>query len=412
MGIDVWAQNTTKLTHPRITYPGKHGGGTYTGIAVAKLAEIGISAAVFAPAWTFEHFPGHGDIAEQAVWDAGALPKNLDCACGKASEHHPRGKAIVPFARQFAAGSEQFFYTDFARGFGSHRDASSKWLYSGKHIHSQLGAQSILPHMARTSLFDRMDSVDNAVNILSMALEDLPGYTRLAVQIESVMPPGANADQFYDRWLPLFSLDMAPVGSLRFKVRYRPTIPPPGTTASFYLKSTTGIAFCSFVEADGPLIREIEGPILQGEISTTARLIEIGVHIKARPIQERLTIVEINEIHIGPAVEMLGACNIENIRAEQRKDGAHEHWRICWDFSDHNEEAVTSAGLPYSRLTGPFSYFIITIDGIAAKSFALEWIICQPMVELMAGRVVEIWITGMGFQGDRLAVGVSTLQIA
>ena len=55
LGVDVWAQNTTKLTQPRVTYPEYGGGGTNTGVAVAKVAELGLSAGVFAPAWTFAY---------------------------------------------------------------------------------------------------------------------------------------------------------------------------------------------------------------------------------------------------------------------------------------------------------------------------------------------------------------------
>jgi hypothetical protein len=409
MGIDVWAQNTTKLTHPRITYPRKDGGGTYTGIAVAKLAEIGISAGVFAPAWTFEHFPGHGNVAEQAVWDGLVLPANLDCSCGKASEHHPfnRGFPVVRFAREFAAGSERFFYTDFARSFGRHCDKSTRRLYSGNEIHSQLGSQSILPHMARTSVTN--DQVEGAVNILSIHLSDLPGRTDLVVQVQSFMPPGDSKHRSYDRWLPLFKVNMTSVGSLRVKVRYRYTTPPPGTTTSFYLKFTGGVSFFSLVEGDG--LHELEGPILQDQISTSNRLIEIGIYLQARQIQEALAIVEITDIHIGPVVEMLGTCSIENIRAEQRQNGEDGHWRLCWDFSDENEEAVIGAGQPYSRVTGPFSYFVIDIHGISATAFALEWIICQSMEELLVGKAVDISITGIGFDGRHLATGSSTLRI-
>lgn len=410
MGIDVWAQNTTKSTHPRVTYPKQHGGGTYTGIAVSELGEFGLSAAVFAPAWTFEHFPGHEHVAERALWDGEIIPEDMECACGKALEIHPRGKALAAFARQFAAGSQQYFYTDFARAFGCHRDGLSKWLYDGKRMHSQLAAQSILPYMALTSGFDVVDRLDNAVNILCMVLDDSPGHTYLLVQVGSVIPPGENAEQFYERLLPLFRVDMTPVGPLRFKVGYKGMISLPETTATFYLKFTTGIAFISLIEGDG--LREIEGPVLHGEISSSTRLIEVGVYLKSRPIEERLTVVEITGIHIGPLVKMQGTCKIENIRTELRSNGDEQHWRLCWDIFDKNEEAIISAGQPYSLITGPFSYFTINIDGISARSYALEWVVFQSMVELMAGRVVEASITGIGFGGQRLAYAASAVRIS
>lgn len=89
-GIDVWAQNTTKLTHPRVTYPAKRGGGTNTGVAVAKLAQEGFSAALFGPAWTYEHFSGaRGRQMDQVMWDGQALPDEVDCSCEETHQTHP-----------------------------------------------------------------------------------------------------------------------------------------------------------------------------------------------------------------------------------------------------------------------------------------------------------------------------------
>mgnify|MGYP004550244927 CR=1 FL=1 len=146
-GIDVWAQNTSKLSQPRITYPEYGGGGTNTGVAVAKLAEVGLSAGLFAPAWTFEHFPDHGRNVEQTMWDGLDLPEDADCPCGNASKRHQPNKAmpVTGFATLYNAGSETFFFSDFSRAFSTHNDKEKKNLFSGYVMHAQLGSQSILP---------------------------------------------------------------------------------------------------------------------------------------------------------------------------------------------------------------------------------------------------------------------------
>ncbi|KAI4910436.1 hypothetical protein J4E90_007872 [Alternaria incomplexa] len=43
-GVDVWAQKKSSFTHPRVTYPEYGGGGTNTGVALARLSDTGLSA--------------------------------------------------------------------------------------------------------------------------------------------------------------------------------------------------------------------------------------------------------------------------------------------------------------------------------------------------------------------------------
>ncbi|KAF2097945.1 hypothetical protein NA57DRAFT_40700, partial [Rhizodiscina lignyota] len=118
-GIDVWAQNKQSGPHKRITFPGKGGGGTNTGTAVGTLALEGFSAGIFAPAWSFEHFPGYERRIERTMWEGLELPAPLKCDCGESELHkqvypqHP----IVRWASEFPAGSETFLFTKFKRAF-------------------------------------------------------------------------------------------------------------------------------------------------------------------------------------------------------------------------------------------------------------------------------------------------------
>lgn len=104
-GIDVFAQGGG-----RTTYPKERGGGTNTGVAVAKLAELGMSACLFAPAWSFEHFHPHGREIEKVVWEGEALPVGIECPCKDMVKcHQPTvGSSVLEHARTFPAGSETF----------------------------------------------------------------------------------------------------------------------------------------------------------------------------------------------------------------------------------------------------------------------------------------------------------------
>ncbi|KAF3002897.1 hypothetical protein E8E13_001632 [Curvularia kusanoi] len=175
LGVDVWAQNVTKLTQPRITYPEYGGGGTNTGVAVAKAAELGLSAGIFAPAWTFEHFAGHGTEAERTMWDGADLPIDATCSCGDPSTRHQPNKTmhITTSAKSYSAGSDTFFFTDFSRAYSRHSDEAAESLFDGYKLHAQLGSQSILPL--------KMDPLD-APSPLKHDIEDIGGRSQLIIE--------------------------------------------------------------------------------------------------------------------------------------------------------------------------------------------------------------------------------------
>jgi hypothetical protein len=146
-GVDVWAQNRPRsFWHPRITWPSDTGGGTNTGYAVAKLAELGMSAGVFGPAWTYEHFvtPKHRQSAEQALWEGEELSLDVRCSCtpGWFEPRDPHRTLeytrfpLINHAREFPAGSKTYFRTNFQQGFQKSK--------AGLYI-SSLGEQSMLP---------------------------------------------------------------------------------------------------------------------------------------------------------------------------------------------------------------------------------------------------------------------------
>ena len=94
--------------------------------AVEILAEHGFSAAMFGPAWPYEHFSnakGDGRIAElvdKSMWEGDMLPDELHCECKDDRPHHQsqyRSSSIAQAAREFPAGSESYFISDFRRPF-------------------------------------------------------------------------------------------------------------------------------------------------------------------------------------------------------------------------------------------------------------------------------------------------------
>ncbi|KAK6349876.1 hypothetical protein TWF696_006137 [Orbilia brochopaga] len=131
MGIDVFGRGTFG------------GGGWGIGTALSAIRDHCLSAAVFAPGWTFEHFNGlQFEERNRKLWiDGRAADPELPC------------RPIKDYVPVWPVGTEQFFYTNFNRGFGK------KWFMEGRQVSSEpwvhIGAQSILPTFYPAK-FDRL----------------------------------------------------------------------------------------------------------------------------------------------------------------------------------------------------------------------------------------------------------------
>lgn len=405
-GIDVWAQNTSKLTHPRVTYPEKGGGGTNTGVAVTELARLGLSAGVFAPAWSFEHFPGHGRAVERAMWEGTPLPEDLECSCGT-SRHQPNLETpIMRSAGECAAGSETFFYTDFSRAFDKHGVEDKDAMYGGQSIHAQLGAQSILPRPP-TSIGD------NSALKFSYQPADSVGKTRLVIQTQRESTKVGRLEH----WLPLYKLDMLVSESLHFRASCRNLLDSSkGSMISFYLSSTSGFQLLPIPNGDGIQSVNINAGMANGS-TPNARLRELGICLRGSvgSIGEAVKILEVLDICILPpsTLPTLHSYGISNIRVESRGNGEREHIRLCWTLNSRIDDAEPrTEGMPYSGITGPFSYFNIQLDGLRlGRAYALEHPLLETFVERFKDREVEVEITGIGFDGRKFAENKALLSI-
>jgi hypothetical protein len=409
-GVDVWAQNKSSFTHPRVTYPEYGGGGTNTGIAVDKLAELGLSVGIFAPAWSFEHFPGRGRVVEPAIWDGRPLPENITCSCGSTHTYHPsdRGCSVTRSAQQYSVGSENFFYTDFCRGFGRHSEKETNRIYSGKAMHSQLASQSVLPHMPRAG------ALQGSANTLCQRLEDVVGKTFLVIESHSVLPVGNVESHMYDQWLPVFKMGMPMALSLELSILYRSFPLPPLATTSLYLKCTTQTRLFMLEASNDLQLRKI--PIsLEDEVGENVWLDEIGVHVRALQFKEQRTrILEIHEIRVVPREADRVSCqfSLDGLRLEKRGEGETEHRRLCWSYHARGDVELGTFGMPCSDITGPFSYFAVTVDGLdVGRAYALECLIPELLIKELKGTEVVVAVEGIGFDGRKLGHAKVRLHI-
>jgi hypothetical protein len=431
LGVDVWAQNTTKLTQPRVTYPEYGGGGTNTGVAVAKVAELGLSVGVFAPAWTFEHFPGYGKEVEQTLWDGVDLPANATCPCGDPGTRHQPNKtrSMSTSARMYSASSKTFFYTDFCRAFSRHGDRETEILFDGCKMHAQLGSQSILPLRAEKL---------NTTNLLRHKVEDTNGRSQLVIEYLTLPLPSAERTpvRTKEEWkLPLFKFDMPADGSLRLRISYR-DLSKTKQGASFYIivsGMTHNLDHSDQYGSDHHLdvlisIKDIASP-------KSPRLEELGFLSKAIDADISTRLAEVDYICIQPVAshpslpQLVSSRNntpgatppqnsqvdtlsqnhtIFNIRKISRDVGEMKHIRLCWD---HTSNSQSSEGMPYSAITGPFSYFAIYIDDLfVGRAYVPEHVLPVSFKDHFAAREVPVQIKGIGFDGQELASSNTTMH--
>lgn len=385
-GIDVWAQNSTDQGRTRVTYPKDVGGGTGTGLGVAKLAELGLGAGIFAPAWPYEHFSSDSKAVERSMWMGETLPEALHCACIPRTQHAIQDYQTYPIlknAQESPAGSETFFYTNFVQAFNLVTGIGDK-------ISANLTAQSISPYVAPlpishkdggTKLFGRLES-DPSRMMLSM--RTLPEE---AVQNVTTK---------------LFSLYMPSTKDLIAKVIYRKPKTPPQLRVWLELEGIgIQIPLPSQAQALTVTTKDLQGQSANRLTGLSLRV--EGRHTNKSSIND-LLLAEILEICIRPK-DIRRDHMICNVMLDQLDE---RHTCLRWNFRDselQERSPTEDDGLPYSSLTGPFSFFMIEVDGQRiGQAHSLEYVL-EGVKEQ-----VEVQITGMGFDGEIICTYTGSLR--
>ncbi|KAF2756289.1 hypothetical protein EJ05DRAFT_502747 [Pseudovirgaria hyperparasitica] len=426
-GIDVWAQNTHTTGPKRVTYPSKGGGGTNTGLGVAKLAELNLSAGIFAPAWSFEHFPSQGRNVEKAMWHGTELPPDTHCDCADASVHRDssyKNNPISRYAQQRPAGSLSYFYTDFERGFAPLTDTQTSSM-EGKGFQSRLAHQSILPDIFTLSQPPECPSSPNLIAHLQ------PQPSRLQIirrEPSGRSGPGANMS------LPLFRVSLK--GYLRLQVNYTLLSPlPPNHIIKIYVKlrkcQTNMISFeLPVVPAheQRQIYTNIYESLNPGHDRFEAVITEIGVEyivddakleedvpgpqvVDGNIVGSRTPLIDIHSLAILPPGISRLACEIGDIRVLRHLVDDTEQLRLAWSFTESDDCRI--AMLPRSNMTGPFAHFDVRIDELPVqRTYALQYIFQASSVQkLRGGDKVEVQITGIGYDGQMCASKVLHISL-
>lgn len=393
-GIDIWAQNRPhSFLHPRLTWPLFNGGGTNTGFAVGKCAEMGVSAGLFAPGWCWEHFSSTSDRRkiEDSLWRGIELDGSVKCECKAGfwggDIHRTKeylGNGIARWAEENVVGGKLGFWTEFERAFGFVVDESD-----GKKMVSQLGAQGIMPLRAEDGDRDR--------DIWWTVDDERPG-------ILSIVAAKSSDGVESRRHLKLYKLGVRVEENTRLVVRYSRPPPSFAQSMSFRLKihSSSGET-----EESIPLTEVgIDGVGLSHTLSTVeghdATIMELGIIFIGNVVAEqellRLTSLSIGSPSSFPSTSPI---QVTNIQITPHGRAQCEHGRLTWHLSNLPERP---SEIDYwSRITGSVAYFKIRIDGaMIGRAYGLEFVLPDAFVEKWKGEGIVVELCGVLFGGAKL----------
>ncbi|KAK6509295.1 hypothetical protein TWF481_004053 [Arthrobotrys musiformis] len=327
MGIDVFGRGTFG------------GGGWGTGTALSVIRPAGLSAAIFAPGWVFENFDGlNFEERNRKFWiNGGAADAELIC------------RPVAEFAPVWEAGTEDFLYTDFNRGYGK------KWFQSGREISARpwvhVGAQSVLP-----SFYP--GDTDRLVWKLDSQIAYNGGHS---LQIVHKTAAGVDAKTSSCK---LYQLNMKYKKDLRFSFSYILDATQKGRVAVYFiLKRFNGVTERHEVGLpvqDGWGIKTVTLDVgkTDEEIFGT-KVVELGiVHIHAEaPAEAETAVLRLGHICLSghPEQKLPG---ISKISSSILASGKRQlNWELNYSgFS--TGEASSQLGVK-SRVTGEFAYFLV-----------------------------------------------------
>lgn len=435
-GIDVWAQNRPLSDPPRKTFPEDGGGGTGTGCAVKACAAVGFTAGIFAPAWTYEHFPNHGRDVERAMWEGVALPDALQCGCDTPDTHSKapyQDMPIARFARESAAGSGRFFYTNFERAFQDRQDCD------GRSQFAHVGAQAVLPliddpnrkaEQVARDWISEFDKTRGGIHVHCIELRSNP--PRAAFLLKTFAPPSGSMHTYppdhlfevRDKAVRLYNLSIHDTTDLDFSITYTKRATPRALDLSIHLgcphppiilPSRACNRETLVVPLDDPSQDRLYRPIEKApedllHLDTKDKFIShISVMCGGLLPKSQLqpgTVTELFEIHelcIKKRTRSSPHNSLTNLRLVRRAGDCMSHTRLAWNYLADETQRGRS-GMPYSDCTGPFSYFRVYVgEVLIGRVYALACVVPEKETwRLERGGEVKVRIEGYGFDGKVL----------
>ncbi|MCJ1285373.1 hypothetical protein MMC26_004713 [Xylographa opegraphella] len=427
-GIDVWAQNIGSGRR-RTTFPREGGGGTNTGWAVKVLSDHGFSSAIFGPAWGYEHFRTSSESfdqqplaksVDQSLWDGSSLPHNVQCGCKDGQVHKTalyETNPITSNAYEFPAGSSTFLESDFGRAFDRMTDDKGQEMYR-----SGLGSQSILPHLQPLSLLERAASNESKKRVLYGLYEHkshgprhvLTVHTKLiggpSLQDQTTASQSSLLSNSATAWrLRLYKVAMPVANALNLSICYARTKESESIEVGVYAAIKTSMdpdVHYQYFALPYSTSRMASVHRAISSANDDSILVEVGFYIKGNiEASASLQILRVFRVAIMPAAVLyarITSFTIDGIQLVTRGVAPNKQKRLTWKW--HGEKVQWPKNVPWSKITGPFSYFTIYADGRQlGRSYCLDFpLIDEELNQIMkdnGSNKISFKVRGWGFGG-------------
>ena len=377
---------------------GKGHGGTATGLAVKVLAERGLGAGIFAPGWAYEHWKEKGAGGRQVdryMWDglpdlktAAGVPR---CGCDTGLDQHILDDShIAHYAKQYPAGSESFFHTDFT--------AASYSEPKGGH-NMNISRQSVLPTPENLSKALTVTPVKTAESRIELRFEP-----SLRASIDIFIKAGENfgPKTHLDGVLLLYHCNVRGELKLDLSITYRRRAENPEIDVHLRIKVGGNSK-----ELDLPVQSQWKTLTMSLQ-DTRERITAIGIAAKgpAHSLGEVTTkgstfsLLEISSISLKPSGQSYPTnISIQGLHVLERGNGKALHHRLKWSY----RSATKPDGflMPWSDVTGPFSHFEISVEKqLQGRAYALQFILDETSYKKK--KKVHVDITGYAFDGTAI----------
>ena len=218
--------------------------------------------------------------------------------------------------------------------------------------------------------------------------------------------------------LCLFNLNMLANGSLEASICYKCDWMSKAIAMGFYVAykslGKNDLEYEHHKVAFGSQAISHAGFVLLRPENKDARLVEFGVFCEGpASASETTMLMEIFHLSIKPIQQADCSFSVGNISIRARGSSANIQKRLIWGWEGSRD--TWPAGRPWSKTTGPFSHFTISIDRAEVgrhnlgKAHCLEFPICYEDWE-MSGDKARFIVSGTLFGGGETSESAITIS--
>ena len=279
-----------------------------------------------------------------------------------------------------------------------------------------LGSQAPLPHLLPMSVPAWEQASDGPpTRVLYGSLPDEPPgglivSTKVIGMDEKTAPFESWGSHSLTRThyrLCLFKLNMLADGSLAVTIRFICLEAPTKLESGFYMgyNIPDSEKLCYIhVEISSPRPNQVQDKTIMLSFPTAhSRLVEFGVYgLCLVEDPEPLALCRIFHLIIKPRNRVESSWTIDGLRVTERGSHPVQDKRLAWNWSGSDDPDPTC--LPWSKTTGPFSYFDVMVGGKElGRAHHAEFPIRNEDFDGGRGDGVEVVIRGRLFGGSEVA---------